>query len=54
MPRQIGADEIIISTRPEGGSNWLGRHVVTRARERLALPITHIVIDTEVDIRLET
>ncbi len=45
--RTFGADEIIISTRPEGRSNWLERHVVTRARERLALPITHIVIDTE-------
>ena len=52
--RTFGADEIIISTRPEGRSNWLERHVVTRARERLALPITHIVIATEVDIRLGT
>jgi len=52
--RTFGADEIIISTHPEGRSHWLERHVVTRARERLALPITHIVIDTEAGIRLET
>ena len=52
--RTFGADEIIISTHPEGRSNWLERHVVTRARERLALPITHIVIDTEAGVRLET
>ena len=51
--RTFGADEIIISTHPEGHSNWLERHVVTRARERLALPITRIVIDTKAGIRLE-
>jgi GABA permease len=45
--RTFGADEIIISTHSEGHSNWLERDVVTRARERLALPITHIVSDTE-------
>ncbi|MGZ4392664.1 MAG: hypothetical protein ACXVRK_11190 [Gaiellaceae bacterium] len=43
--RTFGPDEIIISTHPEGRSNWLERHVVTRARESVALPITHIVID---------
>lgn len=52
--RTFGADEIIISTHPEGHSNWLERHVVIRARERLALPITHIVIDAEADVRAET
>lgn len=52
--RTFGADEIIISTHPAGRSNWLERHVVTRARERLALPITHLVIDAEADVRLET
>ena len=45
--RTFGADEIIISTHPEGRAGRLERDVVTRARERLALPITHIVIDTE-------
>jgi GABA permease len=43
--RTFGPDEIIISTHPEGRSNWLERHVVTRTRESVALPITHIVID---------
>jgi GABA permease len=52
--RTFGPDEIIISTRPEGRSNLLERNVVTRARERLALPITHLVIDAEADARLET
>jgi len=31
-------DELIISTHPEGRSNWLERNVVERARERFALP----------------
>lgn len=45
--RTFGADEIIISTQPEERAGRLERDVVTRARERLALPITHIVIDSE-------
>jgi len=46
--RTFGADEIVISTHPEGRSNWLERGVVTGARERFAVPITHVVVD-EVD-----
>jgi hypothetical protein len=45
--RTFGADEIIISTHPEGRSNWLERRVVDRARERFAVPITHVVVDLE-------
>ena len=40
--RLFGADEIIISTHPEGSSNWLERGVVSSARERFAVPITHL------------
>jgi nucleotide-binding universal stress UspA family protein len=47
--RTFGADEIIISTHPEGRSNWLERGVVTGARERFAIPITHVVVDLEAD-----
>jgi len=43
--RTFGADEIVISTHPEGRSNWLERGVVTAARERFAVPITHVVVD---------
>ena len=43
--RTFGADEIIISTHPEGRSNWLERGVVPGARERFAVPITHVVVD---------
>jgi hypothetical protein len=45
--RTFGADEIIISTHPEGRSNWLERGVVERARERFAVPITHVVVDLQ-------
>ena len=40
--RVFGADEIIISTHTEGRSNWLERGVVSVARERFAVPITHL------------
>jgi hypothetical protein len=43
--RTFGADEVIVSTHPEGRSNWLERGVVTGARERFAVPITHVVVD---------
>ncbi len=45
--RTFGADEVIISTHPEGRSNWLERGVVDSARERFAVPITHVVVDLE-------
>jgi hypothetical protein len=47
--RTFGADEIIISTHPEGRSNWLERDVVAKARERFAVPIRHVVVDLEHD-----
>ena len=47
--RTFGADEIIISTHPEGRSNWLEKGVVIGARERFAVPITHVVVDIEAE-----
>ena len=47
--RTFGADEVIISTHPEGRSHWLERGVVTGARERFALPITHVVVDLQAE-----
>jgi hypothetical protein len=49
--RTFGADEIIISTHPEGRSNWLERGIVENARERFAVPITHVVVDLESEDR---
>jgi hypothetical protein len=43
--RIFGADEVIISTHPEGRSRWLERGVVRAARERFDVPITHVVVD---------
>jgi hypothetical protein len=45
--RTFGPDEVIISTHPEGRSHWLERGVVEHARERFAVPITHVVVDLE-------
>jgi hypothetical protein len=45
--RTFGADEVIVSTHPEGRSNWLERGVVTGARERFNVPITHVVVDLD-------
>jgi hypothetical protein len=47
--RTFGADEVIISTHPEGRSHWLERGVVTSARERFELPITHVVVDLQAE-----
>jgi len=45
--RTFGPDEIVISTHPEGKSHWLERGVVEHARDRFAVPITHVVVDLE-------
>jgi hypothetical protein len=45
--RLFPAQEAIISTHPPGRSNWLERGVVERARERFALPVSHVVVDLE-------
>jgi hypothetical protein len=47
--RLFGADEIIISTHPEGRSHWLEKGIVDSARERFAVPITHVVVDLEAE-----
>jgi GABA permease len=45
--RTFAPDELIISTHPEGRSNWLERDVVGKARERFAIPVTHVVVDLD-------
>lgn len=47
--RTFGADEVIISTHPEGRSNWLERGVVSGARERFDVRITHVVVDLQAE-----
>jgi hypothetical protein len=43
--RTFGPDEIIISTHPLGQSHWLEKGIVSGAKERFAVPITHVVVD---------
>jgi len=47
--RTFGADEIIISTHPEGRSNWLEKGVVSGTQQRFTVPITHVVVDLEAE-----
>jgi hypothetical protein len=47
--RTFGPDEVIISTHPEGRSHWLEKGVVSGARQRFAVPITHVVVDLEAE-----
>jgi hypothetical protein len=47
--RTFGADEIIISTHPEGRSNWLEKGIVSGAEKRFTVPITHVVVDLEAE-----
>ncbi len=42
------ADEIVISTHPSERSRWLEHGVVDKARERIDLPITHVVVDLSI------
>lgn len=41
----FAADEIVISTHPPERSRWLEHGVVDKARERIDLPIAHVVVD---------
>jgi len=45
--REFGADEIVVSTHPEGRSHWLERGVVEAVRDRFVGPVTHVVVDLE-------
>jgi GABA permease len=45
--RTFHPDEIVISTHPAGKSNWLERGVVSAARERFDVNVTHVVVDLE-------
>ena len=47
--RDFPADEVVISTHPPHRSRWLERGVVTRARQEVPLPITHVVVDLEAE-----
>jgi len=48
--RVFPADEILISTHPPDRSRWLEHGVVDKARERIDLPITHVVVDVHAGV----
>ena len=39
------AGAIIVSTHPEGRSNWIEHNVVEKIRDHNDLPVTHVVVD---------
>jgi hypothetical protein len=43
--RLLRPTEIVVSTHPEGRSNWLERGVVAALRDRYDLPVEHVVVD---------
>lgn len=45
--RTFHPQEIIVSTHPEGRSNWLERGVVSALRERYDVSVTHVVVDLD-------
>ena len=47
--REFPADEVVISTHPEGRSRWLESGVVERAKADVPLPVTHVVVDLEAE-----
>jgi hypothetical protein len=47
--RAFGADEVIISTLPPGRSNWLEAGILQRLRDELDVPVTHVVVDQEIE-----
>jgi hypothetical protein len=47
--RLFHPNELVVSTHPEGRSNWLERGVVKALRERYDVPVTHVVVDLERD-----
>jgi GABA permease len=46
--RRTGADEVVISTHPPKQSNWLETGIVSRLRDELDVPVTHLVVETAV------
>jgi hypothetical protein len=47
--RHFPADEVVISTHPPDRSRWLEHGVVSGARERLELPVTHVIVDLDAE-----
>jgi len=44
--RTFRPDELVLATHPEGSASWLEQGVVEEVRERFALPVTHVVVNS--------
>ena len=42
---EISPDAVVISTHPAGRSRWLQSELITRARQRVDVPVHHIIVD---------
>jgi len=49
--RTFAPDELIISTHPEGRSNWLETGLVEATRERFAIPVAHVIVDRADEVK---
>ena len=47
--RHFPADEVLISTHPPERSRWLEHGVVNSARDKLTLPVTHVIVDLDAE-----
>jgi hypothetical protein len=45
--RQLAADEVVFVTAPEDRARWLEHGVIEAARARYAVPVTHVVLETD-------
>lgn len=43
--RTFRADEVVLATHPPGRSHWLEQGLVERAKERLEVPLHHVVVE---------
>jgi GABA permease len=43
--RTFGADEIVVSTHPQGRSSWLEADAVERLRAFYEIPVVHVIVD---------
>jgi hypothetical protein len=41
----FAADEVVLATHPPGRSHWLEQRLVEQARERVPLPVHHVVVE---------
>jgi hypothetical protein len=46
--RRFRPDELLVSAGPDGAEAWLGPGFVDRARDRFDLPVSGLVVDTDV------